>query len=429
MKQIATIITAFTLIFSCQQKPAENISQNSDYAEFLKASSQVPSALDEEIEFWQTKLTNSPNNFMYLSQLAGLHSQRFKANGKISDIAISDSLYQKVLNINPFGKSNTYRMLSANAVTKHQFQEARDYAHQALIQGEDKAATYYMLFDALMELGEFDQAKSILNIQRNKNSFDYLTRASKFADHEGDLDQAIALMEQAYERVKSDQSIFTWSQSNLADMYGHAGRIEESYQKYLEVLAHDPTHWHSWKGLAWINFAHDKNLSAAKEILRHVDKNSNDPQVKLMLAEIKDYEGNTALSEQLKAAYYSEVSTDKYYGMHNKYLILLESEDLMLQAQAIDRATLEKEKRPTPQMYDLLAWTYLQNDQPKEALELADLFVKGKSFEPDVLYHLGIIYRRNNQRSEGNRFLREALESEFELGPVTTSKIKEALKG
>lgn len=429
MKQIATLLIACTLTFSCQQHAKEPISQKSEYSGFLQASIQVQSALDEEIEFWEQKLNSAPNNFMYLGQLAGLYSQRFKANGFIDDISISDSLYQKVLDITPFGKSNTYRMLSANAVTKHQFQEAKDFALRALTEGEDKSASYYMLFDALMELGEFESAQGILNKQQNKSSFDYLTRASKYADHEGDLDRAIALMEQAYERVKADKSVFTWSQSNLADMYGHAGRVEDSYQKYLEVLAKDPTHWHSWKGLAWINFAYDNNLSAAKDILEHLDQNSNDLLVKLMLAEIEEYQGNNSASHTLKKEYYSEVSTDKYFGMHNKYLILLESEDLKMQEKAIGRADLEKEKRPTPQMYDLLAWTYLQNDQPEKALEMAKLFVKGKSFEPDVLYHLGIIYHENNLRAEGNKLLREALESEFELGPVTTSKIKKALKG
>ncbi len=428
MKKLLTLCLASTLILSCQPNTKENISQLVDYQALMMKSTKIGQSIDEEISFWKNRSTQVPNNPINYSQLAGLYAKRFRAQGLIDDIHTSDSLYQKVLTLSPFGKSSTYRALSANAITKHEFADAKDYALAALEEGEDQAASYYMLFDALMELGEFERAKSTLNKQKSKNSFDYLTRASKFADHEGDLEKAILLMEQAYERVKFDKSTMSWSVSNLGDMYGHAGRIEDSYQAYLEVLNYDPNHWHSWKGLAWINFAHDGNVVAAKRILSHIDAHGNDPQVKLMLAEIADYEGNENESLSLKKEFYAEASSPAYMGMHNKYLILLAAEDFRMPIKAIEAANKEQEKRPTPQMYDLLAWTYLQNGEIEKALKLASLFVDGQSSEPEVLYHLGMIYKMNQQESKGNKYLKEALESAYELGPVTTQRIKESLK-
>ncbi|OEK02149.1 hypothetical protein BFP97_11715 [Roseivirga sp. 4D4] len=427
MKSLLTIILTGLLLASCQQSP-KSIAEATDYDTLLSAAATKSRDLNADIEFWQDRLEKSPQSHMNLNQLAGLYSKRFRAGGLIHDLHISDSLYQKSLALNPFNKAATYRALSANAVTQHEFPKAKMYALKAIDAGEDQAASYYMLFDALMELGEFETAEGILNRQLSKNSFDYLTRASKFADHQGDLDKAIELMEMAYERVKFDNSIMSWSISNLGDMYGHAGRIEDSYQAYLKVLNHHPQHWHSWKGLAWINFAHDQNVNEAKRILRHIDENSNDPQVKLMLAEIADYEGLGNESLQLKQAFFEQASSPKYMGMHNKYLILLASEDLKMNAQAIAAAEKEQEKRPTPQMYDLLAWTYFQNGELEKALKIASLFVDGQSSEPEVLYHLGLIYKRNGQDRKGNKFLKEALESEYELGPLTTKHIKENLK-
>lgn len=427
MKSILTLLLTSLLIVSCQQgqKP---IAKGIDYDSLLVASVDTNDNLHADMAFWKDRLLNSPENYINYSQLAGLYSKRFRANGLIDDLHMSDSLYRRSIALNPFNKAATYRSLSANAVTRHEFLEARNYAFEALEEGEDQAASYYMLFDALMELGELASARAVLNRQKSQNSFDYLTRASKLADHDGDLDQAISLMEKAYHRVKSDKSVHSWSFSNLGDMYGHAGRIEDSYQAYLKVLAHDPKHWHSWKGLAWINFAYDKNIQEAKRILNHIDSESHDPQIKLMLAEIAEFEGDLDESLDLKKAYYAEASEKRYFDMHNKYLILLESEDLAMTASAIDRARSEQQKRPTPQVYDLLAWSYLQHGNPQEALALAKDFVEGKSFEPEVLYHLGMIYKMSGQDSKGNRYLKEALESEFELGPLTAKRIRETLK-
>lgn len=428
MRIIIALIALGVLTFSCQPQKGTPVAQKGDYQHLMVASENLGTSLDLDIEFWRNRVQRTPNDFMSLSQLGGLLAQRFRINGMITDLHESDSLFLEVSKITPFSKANTYRNLSANAITKHEFELARTYAELALKEGDDKAASYYMLFDALMELGEYEQAKSILTSIENKNSFDHLVRSSKMADHEGDLDQAIRLMELAYERTRNNNSTFSWSISNLGDMYGHAGRIEDSYNAYLKVLKKDPGHWHSWKGLAWINFAHDGNVKAAKEILEHVQKNSPDPQVTLMLAEIAEFENDFTQSEVLKRSFYAKASSPQYLGMHNKYLILLESEDLNKSEQAIQRANAEQEKRPTPEMYDLLAWAYLQHGESEKALKLASLFVEGQTYEPEVLYHLGVIFKMNDQKKKGDQYLREALEGEFELGPVIAQRIKTALK-
>ncbi|MGW8121517.1 tetratricopeptide repeat protein [Roseivirga echinicomitans] len=418
-------------VLSCQSKVSEqNIADSADYNQFLEEqpTQQSLETLHEEIQFWENKLSNSPNNFTYISKLAGLKSNQFRLDGLVEHIHTSDSLYKKAIALNPFSNAGLYQALSSNSITKHEFVEAKNYAEMALAEGDSKTSTYYMLFDALMELGEYERATGILNMQKNKSAFDYLVRASKLADHNGDLDLAIALMEQGFERVKANHSLFTWAKSNLGDMYGHAGRIQDSYNAYLEVLNKNPEHWHSLQGIAWINFAHDKNTTEAKRILNKVKAHINDPQINFILAEIAEYENNADVSSALKKEYYAQASSPKYLGMYNKYLILLEAEDLQMADAAIARASAEQVKRPTPEMYDLLAWSYFQNGNNEKALELAKNHIEDKSSHPEVLYHLGVIFKNNKLEKKGNTYLKQALESTFELGPLTTEKIKQALK-
>ena len=431
MKQSLLFLLLSISILACQKANKQHrIAQISDYEGFFNrdSSESALKLLNEDLEFWEAKLLKSPTNFSYLSKLAGLQSKKFRLDGNVKHIHTSDSIFKIVLERNPFSNAATYQALAANAITKHEFTQAKEYAGLALIEGDQKTASYYLLFDALMELGEYDKAIAVLDKQTHKNSFDYLIRASKLADHEGDLDLAISIMESAFARTKGNPSLFTWAKSNLGDMYGHAGRIEDSYNAYLEVLASDPQHWHSWQGIAWISLANDGNFNEAKKILNFVSQNHNDPQVKLMLADIAELEQDQTSSLDFKKAYYEQVSSPEYLGMYSKYLILLEAEDLKMADMAITRANMEQEKRPTPEMYDLLAWSYYQNGDYEKALKIASLFVEEQTYEPEVLYHLGLIMKMNDLEKKGDFYLKQALESTFELGPLTTQKIKQALK-
>ena len=430
MKHIIWLFLGFALL-SCQGKVSEQtVADVSDYEQYLQSgvNPQSVESIDQEISFWENKLAKTPNSVTYLGKLGGLYSKKFRVDGNVSHVYTSDSLYLLAAEKNAFSNAGLYQALSTNAITKHEFVDAKTYAEKALIEGDKKLASYYLLFDALMELGEYERATGILNMQENKNSFDYLVRASKLADHNGDLDKAIELMEQGFERVKADKAMYAWSKSNLGDMYGHAGRIEDSYNAYLDVLEKDPEHWHSLKGIAWIAFANDKNTTEAKRILEKVKGHNNDPQLTFMLAEIAEYESQGDLSQQLKADYYAQVSAPEYLGMYNKYLILLEAEDLAMPEAAIQRASAEQAKRSTPEMYDLLAWSYFQKGDNAKALELAENHIENKTSHPEVLYHLGVIFKKNNFEEKGNTYLKQALESTFELGPLTTEKIKTALK-
>jgi tetratricopeptide (TPR) repeat protein len=115
------------------------------------------------------------------------------------------------------------------------------------------AYTWLLEFDTKMELGDITMASEKIESIKDKSSFDYLIRKAKLEDHKGNLDGAITLMEQAFEKVKNKTSgLYCWALSNLGDMYGHAGRVEDSYHAYLNVLQKDSGYIYALKGIAWI---------------------------------------------------------------------------------------------------------------------------------------------------------------------------------
>jgi tetratricopeptide (TPR) repeat protein len=144
--------------------------------------------------------------------------------------------------------------------------------------------------DASLEIGDYARANLILKDFKNKNSFAYLIRSAKLNDHEGHLDTAIVCMEKAYRRIKGNSGLSQWTRSNLADMYGHAGRIKESYKLYLDVLKDNPMDDYALKGIAWIALSHDLNTEAAKTIINELAVRKRTPEVHLVLAEIAGLE-------------------------------------------------------------------------------------------------------------------------------------------
>jgi hypothetical protein len=92
---------------------------------------------------------------------------------------------------------------------------------------------------------------------------------------------------------------------------------------------------------------------------------------------------------------------------------------------ALEIAKTEVEHRPTPESYDLLAWSYLKIGQNRKALEIATKHVEGNSFEPNVQYHLAMIYKANNLNQKVKFIKEELLSSVYELGPNMEEKINQ----
>lgn len=283
-----------------------------------------------------------------------------------------------------------------------------------------------MLFDVQMELGNFEIAKTYLEKTRKEGCFDYLIRLSKWSDHRGNLEAAIKYMEQAKAIAESSNVSSTkqWVYTNLADYYGHAGRINDSYQHYLKALQLNPDDAYTKKGIAWIVYSYERNPDEALNILNTVTTNYNSPDYHLLKAEIAEFQGDQVLKDEQMALYKKAVSNPLYGAMYNKHNTLLWAENPTQTAEALRIAIEETQNRPTPQSYDLLAWVHYNQGETQKAHDVAIQHVSGKTSEPDVLFHLAKIYKANNKHDEVKKLKKELLESSFELGPLTTEEIK-----
>ena len=434
MNQRFFIAISMLFVFAACKNQTASITRSSDYEKYMHIpvtdSMRSLQRIKADVDFWMQRLKKNPEDAVAKVSLAGLHGARFKVTGNIDDIHTSDSLYLIANDLFKINSSSLYKALATNCVTQHKFQQAKLYLDTALTMGDNKYLTLLMRCDVFIELGQLQSAEQSLDLIEDKNDFDYLIREAKILDHKGNLDEAVKKMEAATQKaVESKRDVlYLWAKSNLADMYGHANRYKESYQCYLDVLQKQPDYLYALKGIAWLAFSHDKNIAEAKRILNYISKLHPVPDYDLILAKIAAYENDKATEEKLLNRYITSVSDTRYGDMYNKYVFYLMIDKKKDQGKALKIAEREVSNRPTPQSYDLLAWAYYNEGNKDEALTIAKNYVEKRNFEPDALYHLGVIYASEGDLSKAKHFLQKAEQSSFELGPEMEKQIKAALE-
>lgn len=415
------ILLALCTLSSCNDN---TVTDKSDYQAYLESDIDN-TLLESDLNFWKTKLENTPNQFPYYIKRAGVYSQLFSNTADIETLILAEIDLRNANEKTSYNNAGYLRALAHNYVSQHKFKEALLLLEKAEINGEKLKSTQKMLFDVHLELGNNTKAETYLDKLKNFADFDYLIRLSKWQDHNGNLDDAIKYMERATTIAVSSnsKSLKQWAFTNLADFYGHAGKIKMSYQYYLKALELNPNDAYAKKGIAWIIYSHERNTEEALRIMDHISNYYNAPDYELLKAEIAEFNGNTKNYNKAIENYNSKSSNALYGDMYNQYDILLLTEDKQHATKALEIAKIEVRNRPTSQTYDLLAWSYFKAGNTKKAVAIIDKHVKGKTEEPTVLYHIAEIYKAVNRADEVLALKKELIGSIYELGPTMEQKI------
>ncbi|TAI48516.1 tetratricopeptide repeat protein [Flagellimonas allohymeniacidonis] len=394
-----------------------------DYEKYLNM--EASKTTSKYFELWNSKITSDSTQLLSFGNVASEYNRFFQNTGNIKYLKKAEKALKKAVEIAAVNKSGYLRALSRNYISQHRFQEALESALSARSLGSGVKESQQLLFDVHMELGNYRTAYHYLDSIKDMANFGYLIRAAKYKDHKGNLDGAIAFMEKAKQKAESSKNkkLMVWTYTNLADFYGHAGRLDESYGHYLKTLALNPSNAYAKKGIAWIIFSHERNGKEALRILDSVEGYHASPDHYLLKAEIAEFIGDeTERMDNLKK-YGNLVGNASYglmYNLPNIQLYLEESEKLNM---AIQIAKDEVANRATPETYSMLALAYLKNGYDQKALTIANSEVYGKSFEPEVLLRLLKIYRANGQYDRATNLKKELEEAIFELGPLSQQVI------
>lgn len=263
MKINLLLLLSFLLIISCKESDPEvkhgsRITHSEDYNNYLAI--QKARTTSPYFELWNSKITTDSVELSSLSAVAGQYNMFFQSTGNIDYLKKAEQSLQKAVKIANIDEEKYYRSLARNYISQHRFKEALVYADSAAELSRNIPATQHLLFDVHMELGNYSKADSLKKLFSDPQDFGYIIRAAKWNDHKGKLDMTIMFMEKAKKKAEAskNRTMLLWVYTNLADYYGHDGRIQDSYEHYLKTLEIDSSNAYAKKGIAWIAYSKEK---------------------------------------------------------------------------------------------------------------------------------------------------------------------------
>lgn len=405
----------------------ERVAVKEDYnAYLLKTTHESADEALEEISFWETKLEKAPNQISWLGKLATAYTQAFNATGKIDYLINAEANLVNANHRTKYENAGFLRALARNYISQHRFKEALDLLKKAKLLAEDLNSTHKMLFDVYLELGRTEEAYNMLESFKKHADFDYYIRLAKWNDNQGNLADAIFTLEKASRIAagKKNRYLKEWSYTNLADFYGHAGKIDKAYRHYLKALKLNPDNMYALKGIAWIVYSNDNEPEEALRILNNIQKKYNSPDLHLFKSEIATSLNKLDLKSKFEKDYFEMIAGGAYGEMYNSYNVLLLSEKEERLWRAMQLAQKEVSNRPTPESYDLLAWAHFQQGNINEAQAIIEYKVFNKTSEPRVLYHMATIFKATGQVERAKSIKQELKDSYFELGPLLKKNIE-----
>ncbi|PWL38454.1 hypothetical protein DKG77_09320 [Flagellimonas aquimarina] len=418
----ALLFLATILLVSCQQE--SNFKTNKkDYDRYLVV--EPVKTTSKYFDLWNSKIKQDSLQLLSFGNVANEYNRFFQGTGDIQYLKKAEQALTKAVEIAAIGKAGYKRALARNYISQHRFKEALELAQSAFKLGSGLNESKSLLFDVHLELGNYKEAEKYLNDIRNMSDFGYLIRLAKWNDHMGDLETTIRFMEDAVGKAESSKNrgLLIWSYTNLADYYGHAGRIQDSYKNYLKALEIDNQNAYAKKGIAWIVFSHERNGEEALRILDAVLETHKSPDYYLLKAEIAEFIGDERLKMKAYDSYYTMVQNKAYADMYNSYNIDFYLNELLANDKALELAKKEVANRPTPESYDLLAYSFLKRGEKEKALKLVENQIIGKTFEPVILQHAAEIYKANGIRTKVEELKQELLGAIYELGPNKEDEI------
>ncbi|MGD1946700.1 MAG: hypothetical protein ACFB0A_10690 [Croceivirga sp.] len=421
MKILSCFLVSILMV-SCANEPLK-VTNPKDYNTYL--ASQVSRTTSKYFELWNAKIGCDSTQLLSFSNVAAEYHRFFEETGEIDYLKKSEKALQKAVEIANINQEGYARSLARNYISQHRFKEALDITILANRLKGGKRETQALFFDVHMELGNYDVARAYLDSIKNVSNFGYLIRAAKWNDYKGDLNTTIHLMEKAMDKAESsnNKNLKLWSYTNIADYYGHAGRIHDSYKYYLKALKLNPKDAYAKKGIAWIVYSHEKNGKEALRILNTITEGYEAPDYDLLKAEIHDFLGNSEGKIVSLGNYLKKVNNPNYGSMYNALSVDFFLSEAKLYKKALKLAEVEVLNRPTPASYGLLAKTLLKMGKKKEALEIVESKITDQTYEPNILFTVALVLKANGKEAKV-KYLKEGLmESAYEMGPLILNEI------
>ena len=219
--------------------------------------------LRQRIAEMEAQLNSRPSDAGAAMLLADalLRQARATSDGRPSNRAAS--VVAAVLKEDP-GQYDALRLLGAIDLSRHRFRDALDVARRARDLRPRDAWNYGVMGDALVELGEYDDAFEAFNTMVSiRPGADAYARISYARELRGDLAGALDVMELAASATSEhDAEAKAWYIAHAGELYLKLGRLVEAERAFRHAAFFYPNYPHAVVGLGKVQAARGEDEAA-----------------------------------------------------------------------------------------------------------------------------------------------------------------------
>jgi len=377
------IVATGTLIYTQTKTPAVNL---------LQRSIPVPwSGNERMIPKLQENLKQEPENPEWNSALGLAYLQKARETGDPSYYTKADALFDRAL---ASRRDHVDALIgrASLAMSRHEFEQAREIAERALRLNPDVVATYGVLADAQTELGDYDAAiKTLQTMVQKKPNLSSYSRISYMRELHGDTEGAIQAMQMAIDAGAPDAENTAWCMVQLANLYLNSGRLAEAERANRVALVRFPNYVHALAGLARVGVA-QKDFTAAAQYYKQAADTVLLPEFLIALGEVYEH-----MNKPAEAAHQFELvrAIQKIYrsnGVNTDLeMMLFDLDHGGDVARALDAARKEWQQRKSVKVADAYAWALYRAGRKDEARSMMNQALRLGTKDPVFQRHAAMI--------------------------------------
>ena len=362
-------------------------------------------------EYYRAEIRKDPKVVKNYVQLAQLFLQEGRITGRHHEyIPKAQTLLADALALD----AKDFEALVTQAsllMTLHKFEEAKALAEQALAMAPHNAICHGILSDALLELGDYEQAvkmcDKMLSLRPDLRSY---SRAAYLRELHGDIAGAQQVMKLACDAGVSGQEQRAWALYQLGKLYLNEGKLDTAAYIFSGILAERPEYAYALSGLAQVNLA-KKNYDEALAALKLIYKDTPEHAFLEQLVEAYHVTGQIVEAEKMTKLVLEAYRQHEQDGweVDLEYARFCTNYDLNL-PEALLRAEREYQRRPhNLDVLEVYAVALYKTGQPEKAEPLIKQALRLQTQRSSLYFHAGIIAQQLGKTTEAQTRLEHAL--------------------
>jgi tetratricopeptide (TPR) repeat protein len=398
-----------------------------------------PIVTDEEavkitLRSLEDRIRRDPEDFISYNKLAGYYLQFHRETGDGQYLDLAQRAAKSSLAVLPAEmNAGALAALAQVEFASHDFLSARDHARLLARMEPGKSYSYILLFDSLIELGEYTEATLALNRlkQLEGDSVNSESRLARFALLKGRTDEANRKISDAVafalNSATPQRETVAWLRWQLGEIAFLAGDYASAERHYRDSLVTFPGYYRAAGALGKALAARGDIAAAISEYERVVAK-TPDP---VFIAALGDLYKITE-REKEAASQYALVEQIARLGksagaLYDRQLALFYCDHDMKSDEAYAIAKKEYETRRDIYGADALAWAALKAGKTDEAQSAIKEALKLGTQDAKLFYHAGMIYRAAGDNTKAKDYLERALKLSPQFDPLQSAIARRAI--